>query len=351
MRRDKATARILLILSVVHATVAAPAIVRQRPLDIVNDVTPVSEKRGVSDEESSGSFPQSGPQMGNDLSRTSGTAPSQDDVQPTSEIPPQDNPLRESGTLELHNEPPGTSGAPPAPDDMPPGSGIPGSQNDVPPTSGSSSLQDDRPAASGLPPSHNDEASKSRTAPLQDDMPLASGTLPSHNELPPTSGAPLLQDDRLSVSGDPELPKVPQGGSEDPQLHDDLMSQHTGESSRTSSTASGALQLQNYLPPASETPQVHDDDTWRLHYNFHANDGTSSSSDFDSEALFPTAAPPQAPEAHTVFNDALKQKLKIFGDYGLVAGVSAALTLLVHKMIKSNGSYVSVSFPPSLTDI
>ena len=334
MRRDKTAARILLILSVVHATVAAPAIVRQRHLDIVNGVTPVSEKRGISDEESSGPFPQSGPQMGNDLSRTSGTTPSQDDVQPTSEIPPQDNPLPESGTLQLHNEPQAKPGTPPAPDDMPPGSGTAESQNDLPTTSGSPSLQDDRLAAPGLPSSDIDQSSTSRTPPLPDDLRAALGTLrlPLHNELPPTPGAPSSQDDMSSASGDS-------------QVHDDPLLQHTWDSSRTSSTASGALQLQNDLPPASGTPQVHDHDIWRSIHDFHANEWPSSSVDFDSEA------PPSAPEAHAYFNDALKQKLKTYAKYGLVAGVSTALTLLVQKVIKSSGTYVSASFPPSPTDI
>ena len=72
-----------------------------------------------------------------------------------------------------------------------------------------------------------------------------------------------------------------------------------------------------------------------------------------SEVPVPLEAPPAALEAHTFFNDALKQKLRTYAGYGLIAGVSAVLTLGVEKLIKSNshGAYVSAFFPPSPTDI
>jgi hypothetical protein len=150
-----------------------------------------------------------------------------------------------------------------------------------------------------------------------------------------------------------------------PQLHDDPLSQHTdsrllgetlqGGSSGTSSTTSGDPHLQVDLPPALGSPEVHDDASWRWLYDFRANEGVSLSSDFDSEAPMPveSEAPPPAPEAHTFFNDAMKQKLKTFAEFGAVAGLSAAVTLQVHQLIKSqsHGAYVSFFFPPSPANI
>ena len=306
MRWDKIAARILLILSVVHVAVAAPAIVRERYLDIVKDVTPVFENRGDPVDEPSGRFPPSGPHMGNDLSPALGTAPLQDDGQSMSGIQPQDNPLPESGTLHLHNELPATPGPPTAPDDIPPGSGT----TESPPPSGAPPLQDDRPAASGLPLSDSDQSS-------------TSGTL---NKLPSTSSS------QSSASGDRELPNSPPAGSEDPELHDDFVPLH---------------------------PNWQDHPMWQQLYDFHANQRVPSSLDVNSEVPMhsevpvPLEAPPAALEAHTFFNDALKQKLKTYAGYGLVAGVSAALTLEVGKLIKGNshGAYVSAFFPPFPTEI
>jgi hypothetical protein len=50
-----------------------------------------------------------------------------------------------------------------------------------------------------------------------------------------------------------------------------------------------------------------------------------------------------APEADKFFNDALKQKVKVYAGAGVVAGVSVGLTIGVHKLIKdhSHRAYVS----------
>ena len=62
---------------------------------------------------------------------------------------------------------------------------------------------------------------------------------------------------------------------------------------------------------------------------------------------------PSAPETHTVFNDALKQKLKVFAGVGAVTSVIVGGAFGVDKLIKdhSHGSYVSAFFHPSLTNI
>jgi hypothetical protein len=223
--------------------------------------------------------------------------------------------------------------------------GTPQLQNDLVPTSEAPPLQDDRPAASGFPPSYNDQSSTSKTPQLHDDLLPGSGTLPSHNELPPKSGAPSSQDETLPASEDPELPNGPPTESEDPQLHDDPLLQHTGESSKTSSAAPGA-------PPLLNDGSGEYDASWRWLYDFDANGAASSSG---SSSDFNLEAPPPAPEAHTFFNDALKQKLWAFGTYAVVAGDAAGLTLAVQKLINlkgnSHGAYVSAFFPPSLTGI
>ena len=47
MHREKTVARIVLVLSVVHGALAAPAVVRQRHLDAAEDVTAAPEKRNL----------------------------------------------------------------------------------------------------------------------------------------------------------------------------------------------------------------------------------------------------------------------------------------------------------------
>jgi tetrahydromethanopterin S-methyltransferase subunit E len=95
------------------------------------------------------------------------------------------------------------------------------------------------------------------------------------------------------------------------------------------------------------------DASWRWNYDFRANEAASSSSDSSSD--FNSEVPPPAPEAHTFFNDALKQKLWAFGTYAAVAGDAAGLTLAVQKLIdlkgNSHGAYVSAFFPLSPTNI
>jgi hypothetical protein len=140
MHWDKTAARIILILSVVHVAVAAPAIVRQRSQDVDEDVTPASEKRGNPGDTPQDLYPV--PQMDNELPTTSG-------------IPPSQDPSPESGTPQLYNDPTPTSGAPPSQDDTSPAPGDPPYHNDPPAGSKDPQLQSDSPSGSGV---HNDPA-------------------------------------------------------------------------------------------------------------------------------------------------------------------------------------------------
>ena len=374
MRRDKTAARIFLILSAVHIAVAAPATVRLRSLDIIKNVTPALEKRGDPDE-SSHPFPQTG----NDLAATSGTAPSQDDVQPSSGTPSQDNLLPESGALQLHDGSTPTLGVPPAPDDTPPGSGTPQLHHDPQPTSGTPPSPDDTPSGPGTSLSPDNRPPTSGTLQLHNDPQLAPGALLSPDDMPQESETRPAQDEEM-------LQGESSGVS---QLHDDPLSQHTdsrllGETLQEESpgmSESGESHLQVDLPPASGTSEEHGDSSWRWLYNFRANEGALSSSGYgpsdlgppisgeseEPSSLEPSSPPPNwhfqaapaappSPEAHTFFNDALKQKLKTFAKIGAVAGASAVITLGIQTLIKdhSHGShqaYVSAFFPPSLADL
>jgi hypothetical protein len=114
-----------------------------------------------------------------------------------------------------------------------------------------------------------------------------------------------------------------------------------------SSVTSGSPQVQNNPPPTSGTPQFHDDNpgefdsSWRWLDDLRVIEGAPSS-----------VSPPPA-EADTFFNDALKQKLKLYAGAGAVAGVSVGLTLGIQKLIKNHSHkvYVSAFFTSSPVDI
>ena len=162
MHRDKTFARILLILSVVHAAAAGPAIVRQRSLDVDENVTPAWEKRANSGNSAQDLSPV--PQMDNQLPTTSGTPLSQDVTPP------------ESGTSQPDNGPHPASGAPHLQSVPPPGPalGTPQLHDGLSTASGASSVHDGVPSGSGgfdeshrfndfryTPSSHESEASSS----------------------------------------------------------------------------------------------------------------------------------------------------------------------------------------------
>ena len=107
MLRDKTTARIVLVLSIANVAVAAPAVVRQRSLDVAKEVTRALEKRVNSDDESSVDlYPVPVPQIHNAPPPKSGIPPPQDDQLPTSGTPPpQDHTSPAPGDPQSHDYP------------------------------------------------------------------------------------------------------------------------------------------------------------------------------------------------------------------------------------------------------
>ena len=217
------------------------------------------------------------------------------------------------------------------------------------------------PPVSEDPESPNDPPAGSEDAELHDDP---SPWWQHIDWRPPGESGEMLQVEPSGTTGLSTL------SSEIPPLHDDMPLQHTNwhppeemlqgetESLGTSSTTSGAPQLQNHLPPAPGTPPVHsdgsgeDDDLWLWHHDSRVNEGASSSSDINSEVPLTSEARPPSPEVDKVFTDALKKKIQAIAEFGIVAGGSVVFTLAVQKVIQNirnetnkNETYVSAFFP------
>ena len=217
------------------------------------------------------------------------------------------------------------------------------------------------PPVSEDPESHNDPPAGSEDAELHDDP---SPWWQHIDWRPPGESGEMLQVEPSGTTG------LSTSSSEIPPLHDDMPLQHTNwhppeemlqgetESLGTSSTTSGAPQLQNHLPPAPGTPPVHsdgsgkDDDLWLWHHDSRVNEGASSSSDINSEVPLTSEARPPSPEVDKVFTDALKKKIQAIAEFGVVAGGSVVFTLAVQKVIQKiknetnkNETYVSAFFP------
>jgi len=270
------------------------------------------------------------------------TSPASGDTQLQSGLPP------ELGTSQLHIDQPPTSGSPQLHIDQPSSSGTPG-------------LQDHLPLMPGTPPSEDDRSESS-----------ASGTLQLHNDQPPARATLLWGDDSSLSSGDLQLDDESldesfwqwvqanlRGGSSYEELSG---GSSYGGSPGTSSTTSGAPQLQNDPLRASITPQLPDYGTEEFDSSYRdlpVTEWRPSSPDFDSETpllLYPETPPPShsetlqllesealpsAPETHTWFNDADMQKLKTYGVVGVVAGVSVGLAFGVVKKLIDDHSHGS----------
>jgi hypothetical protein len=290
MRRDRVATRILLILSAVHVAAAAPAIIRQRSVEVTKDVTAALEKRAKSDDESSHPLPR----MDNILTPTSGTLPSQDDTSPA------------PGDPELHSDPPAELGTPQFHDDLPPMPGAPPSQYDTSSALEDPQLHDDDsppwwPHTDWRPPEEMLHGGSSGTAEIP----------PPHDDLSwqHANWHPLEE----TLQGEPSV--VPQW-HEDPWWQDlDWASPVSPGSPATpgetlyegspgrSPTTSGTPQLQNDSPSESGTSQSHDEELGYLNRwgnDFGVMDGASSWSDSDSEASMPVDSPPAlgAPQVH-----------------------------------------------------
>ena len=288
MHWDKPAARILLILSVVRVAVATPEIARQTSLDVDEDVTPASEKRGNPGDTPQDLYPV--PQMDNELPTTSRTPKSQDD------------PLPESGTPQLHNDQPQTAESP-------------ASQDEPLPESGTLQLPNDQPQTAEPPAS-------------QDDLPPESGTPQLHNDQPQTSGPPPSQDDTSLVSGNPESHSGPPAGSKDPQLHDPPYPslwphtdwRPTGEIEEVEPSSQALYpmpQMDNDRPPASGAPRLQND---------------------------------PLPATNNFISDPTKRKLKVMGTVGFFVG-AVALVLWIQELSirQSHGPYVLLSPLPLLS--
>ena len=345
MRRDKTAARILLVFSVVHVAVAAPAVVRQRSSDVTEDVTPTLEKRVKSDDESSvDSFSFPLPPQGSMVPETE--TKSEDSVGSSE---PVSNPSRYSA------EPTdfGSDRYYLAPEEL--------DNSDLTPPSSSSSNHHLTTPVSGAPELHND--------------------------FPSTSGALQSQDHTSPMSGNPPLPNDPPAGSEDSQSHDSSFRwwkhtnwRPTGETEQGESssqlelgppTASKAPQLQDDSPQVpgsphvpndppskpgtSRPPPVHEsfgsedfDTSWRWVDDLRPIEGAPSSSHSETEGT----EGPAAAATTTTTNpeiEALKGKLKAYTAFGTILGFGAGIGS--GTMIGSIGSYVFALFCPSPPDI
>ena len=206
------------------------------------------------------------PQLHIDQPQRSGTPQLQDDLPPTpGALPSQEDPLVESGTPQLHNDQSLTPGAPP-------------SQDDTLSASEDPRLPDDpwRQHTNWSPPGEVLQGESSRTAEIPPLHYYLSWLNTIANwqpveEMPTGESFPWWQYDLLQHYADspPPEPMLQGGLSEAPPEFDDwgwpnANWDSTGEtlyegSSETSSTVTGAPELQNDLPPALGSPQVHDD--------------------------------------------------------------------------------------------
>ena len=107
----------------------------------------------------------------------------------------------------------------------------------------------------------------------------------------------------------------------------------------------GALAiLQQMILASAESESESESEPGSSHYSTYSTPQPSPPQPHPDELA--SAATTTNPEADTFLNDALKQKIKVFGGLGAAVGVSAGLAYGVHKLIKGpSQSYVSACFP------
>ena len=398
MRRDKTSAQIFLVLSAVHIALAlaAPAGVRQRHLDVTEDVTVAWEKRS---NPGSTQDPELMPKV------VSGSGelvnlpepvldPSHHSWEPTDFGSDRYYPALDHldasewssgawGSTSTYHDLTPESTAQSTHDGSPaPVSAAQTTHGDSAPVSTTQSMQDDPAPESAAQSTHGDPAPESvaqlthdklvsGTPQLHDNPTPESGTLPLHDHPPPDSGAPQLHDNPQPESGAPPshnhptpesgiLPlhdnPPPESGA--PQLHDNPPPE------------SGAPQLHDNLPPESGIPPLHESPPPELGAPLHQEAifghpewtpvteivPASPSNQFSSVGSHDVenAASEAAPKAEKFFSEEMMQKIKDYSVLGTVAGISTGIITAAQKEIMGTvapGAYVSALFPSFLADI
>ena len=289
MRRDKTVARILLVLSVVHVAVAAPAVARRSSLDVAGSSTPALEKRIKSDDEGMldsfplrhpGSVVSMNPEPYSDSESVTSSDPEQgsgpssryleeptdfesdryylapdwtgDESQYLTKSGPgsssaQYDPAPMSATPPTQGESAPVSAAPSTHDDSVPKSATPLTHHDPPLVFGTSPTHGDSQPASITPPTHDGSSPVSPTPPTHHGPPSVSGNSPSHDDLPPASITSPTHDDPSSVSGHSPSHDKSSPASITPPTHDD------------SSSVSPTPPPHNDPPSVSGTSPTHED--------------------------------------------------------------------------------------------
>ena len=380
MRRDKTAARILLVLSVVHIAVAAPAVVPQRSLDVTEDVTPTLEKRVKSDDESS-------------VDSFSFPLPPQGSMDPETETKSEESvgsPARVSDPSRYSADPTDIGSdryylAPEVLDDehLTPSSSPSSNSHLTTPVLGAPEFHNDLSPTSGAPQSQDHTSPMSGNPQLHNDPPAGSENLALHDYPSPWWGHPNWRPTGERVQGESsssqmvsESPEGPPTASKAPQLQDD------------SSSVSESSQEQDGSPPrpgTSRPPPVHESlgsdtfDSWRWLSDSRPVEGAFSPASSESEGpqrsqrLQMPQMPqtpqipytPQTPQGsasaaptvemmtanHEV--DALKLKIKAYTAIGAILGIGLGFSTGVWAIhpTQSRGTYVSALFLPSRPDI
>ena len=211
MRRDKTGAQIFLVLSAVHIALAlaAPTGVRQRHLDVTEDVAVAWEKRSnLGNTQNPDMMPEVGSGSGGPANSPKPVLdPSHHSWEPTDfgsdryhpALDQLDDPEWSSGawgsTSSYHGAPPSHNNPTPEPGTLP-------WHDNSRPESGTPQLHDNPQPESGASPSHENPTPESGALPLHDNPPPEPGAPQLHENPPPESGAPMHQE---AIFGHPKL--------------------------------------------------------------------------------------------------------------------------------------------------